>query len=67
MNKNSSFETKSGTQDEIEGTAKNVTGKIKETTGKVLGNRRLEAQGDVDQILGHAQKKVGEVKRILGQ
>jgi len=62
-----SFETKTGTQDEIEGTTKNLTGKIKEASGNALGNPRLEAQGDIDQIQGHAQKKVGEFKKILGQ
>ena len=67
MKNEPSFETKSGTQDEIEGTTKNLTGKIKEATGKALGNPRLEAEGDIDQIQGHAQKKVGEVKKILGQ
>lgn len=67
MKKEQSFETKSGTQDEIEGTTKNLTGKVKEATGKVLGNPRLEAQGDIDQLLGRAQKNVGEIKKILGQ
>jgi len=27
----------------------------------------LEAQGDVDQIKGQAQKKVGEIKSAFGQ
>jgi uncharacterized protein YjbJ (UPF0337 family) len=67
MKKEPSIDTKSGTRDEIEGATKTMTGKVKETTGKVLGNPRLEAQGDVDQILGQAQKKVGEIKRVLGQ
>jgi uncharacterized protein YjbJ (UPF0337 family) len=67
MKNQHSFDTKSGTQDEIEGATKNLTGKIKETTGKALGNPRLEAQGDIDQIQGHAQKKVGEIKRVLNQ
>jgi uncharacterized protein YjbJ (UPF0337 family) len=58
---------KSGTQDEIEGATKNLTGKIKEAAGKVLGNPRLEAQGDLDQIQGRAQEKLGGIKKILGQ
>ena len=45
----------------------NLTGKIKEATGKMLGNPRLEAQGDVDQILGNAQKKVGQIKKVFGR
>ena len=67
MKKEQSFETKSGTQDEIEGATRNLTGKIKEAAGKALGNPRMEAQGDIDQIQGHAQGKVGEVKKVLGQ
>jgi uncharacterized protein YjbJ (UPF0337 family) len=67
MKKEQSFDTKSSTKDQIEGTARNLTGKIEEATGKTLGNRRLEAKGDIDQVLGHAQKKVGELKKVLGQ
>jgi uncharacterized protein YjbJ (UPF0337 family) len=65
--KEPAFEMKSGTQDEIEGATKNLTGKIKEAAGKVLGNPRLEAQGDLDQIQGRAQEKLGGIKKILGQ
>jgi uncharacterized protein YjbJ (UPF0337 family) len=67
MKKEQSFETKSGTQDQIEGATRNLTGKVKEATGRAFGNPRLEAQGDIDQILGHAQKRIGEIKRVLGQ
>jgi uncharacterized protein YjbJ (UPF0337 family) len=67
MKKEQSFDTKSGAQDEIEGATMNLTGKIKEATGKMLGNPRLEAQGDVDQILGNAQKKVGQIKKVFGR
>ena len=67
MKKEQSLDTKSGTQDEIEGATRNLTGKIKEAAGSALGNPRLEAQGDIDQIQGHAQKKVGEIKKTLGQ
>lgn len=67
MKKEQLIDTKSGTRDEIEGATKNMTGKVKETAGKVFGNPRLEAQGDVDQILGQAQKKVGEIKKVLAK
>jgi uncharacterized protein YjbJ (UPF0337 family) len=67
MKKEQSFDTRSGSQDEIEGATRNLTGKIKEATGKALGSPRLEAQGDIEQIQGHAQKKVGEIKKVLGQ
>jgi uncharacterized protein YjbJ (UPF0337 family) len=58
---------KSGTQDKIEGTAKNLAGKVKEGAGMVLGNPRLEAKGDCDQIEGNVQKKVGEIKTVFGK
>jgi uncharacterized protein YjbJ (UPF0337 family) len=67
MKKEQSFDTKSGTQDEIEGATIKLAGKVKEAAGKALGNPRLEAQGAIDQIQGGAQKKVGEIKRVLGQ
>ena len=66
MKNEPSFEQKSGTQDKIEGTSRNLVGKVKEATGKAVGNPGLAARGDVDQIVGHAQKKIGEIKRALG-
>ena len=67
MRKEESVGVKSGTQDKIEGAAKTLTGKIKEEAGKVVGNPRLEAQGDFDQVEGDAQKKVGEIKKVFGK
>ena len=58
---------KSGIQDKIEGTARNLAGKIKEGVGEALGNPRLEAEGDSDQVGGNAQKKVGEIKKVFGK
>ncbi len=58
---------KSGTRDKIEGTAKALAGRIKEGAGKAIGNPRLEAQGDRDQVAGNVQKKVGEIKKVFGQ
>jgi uncharacterized protein YjbJ (UPF0337 family) len=62
-----SIDVKSGTQDKIEGTAKNLAGKVKAGAGKALGNPRLEAQGDSDQVEGNDQKKVGEIKKVFGR
>jgi uncharacterized protein YjbJ (UPF0337 family) len=67
MQKEQSFDVKSGTQDKIEGSAKTLAGKIKEEAGKAVGNPRLEAKGDCDQIEGNAQKKVGEIKKVFGK
>jgi uncharacterized protein YjbJ (UPF0337 family) len=54
-------------QDKIGGSAKTLAGKIKEHAAKAVGNPRLEAKGDCDQIEGNAQKKVGEIKKVLGK
>jgi uncharacterized protein YjbJ (UPF0337 family) len=66
MQNEPSFDVKSSTQDKIEGTAREVVGKFKVNAAKVVGNRRLEAEGNIDQIVGAAQKKVGEIKKTLG-
>ena len=57
---------KSSTHDKTEGTAKTIAGTIKESTGKVLGNPRLRTAGTAEKIEGQSQKKVGEIKQVLG-
>lgn len=57
---------KSSTQDKITGSAKTIAGKVKETTGKLVGNDRLRAKGLAQKIEGKTQKKVGEIKQVLG-
>jgi uncharacterized protein YjbJ (UPF0337 family) len=57
---------KSSTQDKVAGTAKTIAGKVKETTGKLVGNDRLRAEGLAQKVAGKTQKKVGEIKQVLG-
>lgn len=57
---------KSSTQDKVTGSAKTIAGTVKETTGKLIGNDRLRAQGVAQKIEGKTQKKVGEIKQVLG-
>lgn len=57
---------KSSTRDKAEGTARHIAGSMKETAGKVIGNPRLEAAGKAGKIGGRIQKKVGELKQVLG-
>lgn len=57
---------KSSTQDKAEGTAKDIAGTIKKATGKAVGNPRLESAGKAQQTEGRVQKKVGEIKKVLG-
>ena len=58
---------KSSMQDHLEGTAKNLAGNVKQTTGKVLGNPRLQAEGQANQVEGRIQQKLGDVKKVFGR
>jgi uncharacterized protein YjbJ (UPF0337 family) len=58
---------KSSTTDHIEGDSKIAIGKIKEETGKLVGNRNLEAKGNVEANDGRVQKKIGEIKKVFGK
>ena len=66
MQNEPSFDVKSSAQDKIEGTAREVVGKFKVIAAKAVGNPKLEAEGNNDQVVGGAQKKVGEIKKELG-
>ena len=56
---------KSSTKNQATGTAKIAAGKIKETTGKLVGNPRLKAAGQTEQVEGRVQKKIGQIERVL--
>src|SRR5450755_1386504 len=49
-------------KDQIKGSAKEVKGKVKEIAGRVIGNPRVEAEGDDEQIIGKVQKTYGDIK-----
>jgi uncharacterized protein YjbJ (UPF0337 family) len=55
---------KSGTRDKVEGKMHQVKGKIKATVGKVINNNELEAEGNIENIGGKAQEKLGEIKKV---
>jgi len=57
---------KSSSQDKVAGTAKTIAGGVKEVTGKAVGNDRLQAAGKAEKVEGQVQKKVGEIKKVLG-
>lgn len=57
---------KSSTRDQAAGAAKTIAGTVKKATGKVIGNPRLQAAGTVQQAEGRAQKKVGQIEKVLG-
>lgn len=39
---------------------------LKEKVGRATNNPDLEAEGQVEKIAGKVQKKIGEVKKVLG-
>jgi uncharacterized protein YjbJ (UPF0337 family) len=52
-------------KDQIKGRTKEVEGKINEVVGKVVGDKKLEVKGKVQQIGGEAQAKLGDVRQDL--
>jgi uncharacterized protein YjbJ (UPF0337 family) len=42
-----------------------VKGKIKEKVGKVTNDPNLEAEGVGEYIVGKAQKKIGQVQKVV--
>jgi uncharacterized protein YjbJ (UPF0337 family) len=52
----------SSTTDKIKGVANETAGKVKESVGRTVGNERLEAEGDAQQLKGATQKAVGDAK-----
>jgi uncharacterized protein YjbJ (UPF0337 family) len=43
-----------------------VKGKVKEKVGRATNNPDVEAEGQVEQIGGKVQKKIGQVDKGLG-
>jgi len=57
---------KPSTKDKAQGTFHEVKGKIKETVGRATNNPDLEVEGQAEKIGGKVQKRVGQVKKVLG-
>ena len=53
------------TNDRIEGKFHEVKGKIKETAGQVTNNPDLESEGQVENLGGKLQRKVGQVEKVF--
>jgi uncharacterized protein YjbJ (UPF0337 family) len=39
---------------------------VKEKTGQVTNDPDLEAEGNAEEVAGKVQKKVGQVKKVVG-
>ena len=46
----------------VKGAVEKAGGKIKEAAGRITGNRKLENEGNVDQIKGAVHSAVGDAK-----
>jgi uncharacterized protein YjbJ (UPF0337 family) len=54
-------------RDQIKGRGTQAKGKVKEAAGKAVGNERLKAEGQIEQMAGKGQAAVGDVKRKLSR
>jgi uncharacterized protein YjbJ (UPF0337 family) len=57
---------KDSTKDQVKGKAHEVKGAVKEKLGRATNNPNLEAEGQDENLAGKVQKKVGQVKKVLG-
>ena len=57
----------SSAKDKLKGTAKEAVGKVKEEAGRATGNPDLQDEGTAEKLVGKAQKKVGDVKKVFGK
>ena len=58
---------KPSTENEIAGKVHEVKGKIKERVGQLTNDPDLEAEGIGEKIGGKVQRKIGQVKKVLGK
>ena len=56
---------KSSSKDNAEGKMHQVKGKIKEVVGIIAGNRDLEGEGKNENLDGKAQKRIGQIKKVV--
>jgi uncharacterized protein YjbJ (UPF0337 family) len=49
-------------KDQVKGRIEQAKGAVKETAGKVVGNRKLETDGQIDQATGKTQAAFGDIK-----
>ena len=58
-------EDRSMDKDRVIGSAKQIKGTVKQVAGKVIGDAKLEAEGNADKIEGQVQNAIGGVKDTL--
>jgi uncharacterized protein YjbJ (UPF0337 family) len=50
-------------KDQVKGRVEEAKGAIKEATGKLVGDKTLEAKGNIQKNRGKVQAKFGDVKQ----
>jgi uncharacterized protein YjbJ (UPF0337 family) len=56
----------SSMKDKLKGSFHEAKGRVREMVGKNNNDPELEAKGTVEKNMGKAQKKVGQIKKVLG-
>jgi uncharacterized protein YjbJ (UPF0337 family) len=49
-------------KDQVKGRVEQAKGAVKEGTGKMVGNKKLQTEGQIDKASGKAQATYGDVK-----
>lgn len=49
-------------KDRIDGAGKQVKGALKDAAGKVIGDRKMQAEGKAEKVVGKVQSEVGKAK-----
>ncbi len=56
---------KQSTSDQIEGSVHSLKGHAKQKVGEVIGNPKLEAEGQKERLAGEIQKKAGQIEKVF--
>ncbi len=56
----------SATKDTLKGTFHETKGKAKQMAGNLTDNPKLKARGLAEKAAGKAQRKLGEIKKVIG-
>ncbi len=49
-------------KDQVKGRVEQAKGTVKEAAGKVIGNKKLETEGQLDKVGGKVQADFGDLK-----
>ena len=52
-------------KDRIKGSAEQAKGAVKEVAGKILGDKKLETEGQAEKAVGKVQNAIGGLKDTL--